>query len=150
VSRASTRSVRGGAILRAHSKVRVGYGPHERVSDSVESTSTRRKASPFAGRRRKRVFGPFIVFGGEPPVPPARESATRVLGSYSSGGAHESRESSARVLSTHATQHERKLRVVRGSLVIGVPTSLRRSQLDDETPCACMPSGVTSLGGDVK
>jgi len=38
-----------------------GLRPTRTGSEPVESTSIRRKSSPFAGRRRKRIFGPFIV-----------------------------------------------------------------------------------------
>jgi hypothetical protein len=48
-------------------------------SGAVESTSVRRKLSPFAGRRRKRASGRFVKEGGSLQPPRLRESVTRVL-----------------------------------------------------------------------
>jgi len=70
--RGSVRSVREGAIPRAHSHGSLGQGPMELDSESVESTSIRRKPSPFAGLRWKRIFGQVTCDGEESPAPSAR------------------------------------------------------------------------------
>jgi hypothetical protein len=52
-----------------HSNASIGLRPNRAGSETVESTLILRKPSPFAGRRRKRIFGRFTRDREESPAP---------------------------------------------------------------------------------
>jgi hypothetical protein len=71
-----------------HSNASIGLRPNRAGSETVESTLILRKPSPFAGRRRKRIFGRFTRDREGLQPHGSMESVTRVLEGHSRRGAH--------------------------------------------------------------
>jgi len=111
---------------------------HRQGSGVAESTSILRKSSPFAGRRRKRIYGRVAEQprGASSPLGATTRRPGCSMGDER-GGALATGESFTPSPSAHGTRWrgESFVGVRSGSCVIGVPTSrFGAGQLDDTLP----------------